>query len=86
MIVPGALSSIVSFSVFCRFLPKEERFTPLFGNHLHYSIDSALELLPLTALAVVLVLVGIGYIKSFYGNDAPETDEPANATPSANGK
>jgi chloride channel protein, CIC family len=38
VIVPGAIASIVSFSVFCLFLPKERRFMPLFGSHLHYTI------------------------------------------------
>lgn len=70
VIVPAAVSSIVGFSVFSLFLPAELRFTPLFGNQLHYAPGSILELIPLTILAVVLVVVGIGYIKVFYGTQA----------------
>lgn len=66
VIVPAAISSIVGFSVFSLSLPHDKRFTPLFGDKLHYSIGSATELVPLTALAAILVAVGILYIEAFY--------------------
>jgi chloride channel protein, CIC family len=67
VIVPAAVSSIVGFSVFSLFLPPQKQFMPLFGERLRYQIASASELLPLTLLAVVLVLAGIAYIEIFYG-------------------
>ncbi|HEY2253767.1 MAG TPA: chloride channel protein, partial [Planctomycetaceae bacterium] len=67
VIVPTAISSIIGYSVFSSFLPGDVQFTPLFGNRLQYAVASPAELLPMTILAVVLVLVGIAYIKTFYG-------------------
>lgn len=67
VIVPAAISSIVGYSVFSMFLPAEKRFMPLFGDHLQYSFSTPWELVPLTILAGVLVVVGIVYIKTFYG-------------------
>jgi len=67
VIVPAAISSIIGFSVYSLWLPPDVRYVPLFGKGLDYSIGSPLELLPLGLLAIVLVLVGILYIKTFYG-------------------
>jgi CIC family chloride channel protein len=67
VIVPAAISSIIGYSVFSLFLPADQRFVPLFGSHLNYAVASPAELLPLTVLALILVLVGIVYIKLFYG-------------------
>ncbi len=67
VIVPAAISSIIGYSVFSMFLPADQRFVPLFGSHLNYAVASPAELLPLTVLALILVLVGIVYIKLFYG-------------------
>ncbi len=67
VIVPAAISSIIGYSVFSLFLPADQRFVPLFGSHLNYAVASPAELLPLTVLAFILVLVGIVYIKFFYG-------------------
>lgn len=67
VIVPAAMSSIIAYSVYSLFLPAGLRFSPLFGKALNYSLGSPMELLPLTALAFVLVLVGILYIQVFYG-------------------
>lgn len=66
-IVPSAVASIVGFSVFSFSLPPEKQFMPLFGDKLHYSIQSPSELLPLTLLALVLVVASVAYIKTFYG-------------------
>jgi len=66
-IIPSAISSIVAYSVYGFSLPKESRFAPLFGNDLRYAIGSFTDLIPLTVLAVILVLVGILYINCFYG-------------------
>ena len=63
VVVPAAIASIVGYSVFSLSLPTEKRFMPLFGERLHHTFHSPAELLPLTALAVLLVLVGIAYIK-----------------------
>ena len=67
VIVPAAMSSIIGYSVFSLFLPADKQFMPLFGNRLQYSLGSPVELLPLTILAIILVAVGIVYIKVFYG-------------------
>jgi CIC family chloride channel protein len=67
VIVPSAISSIIGYSVFSSFLPADLQFTPLFGNRLQFEMASPAELLPLTVLAGILVLVGIVYIKVFYG-------------------
>jgi chloride channel protein, CIC family len=67
VIVPAAMSSIIAYSVYSLFLPAELQFAPLFGKTLNHAMTSPMELLPLTALAVVLVVVGVLYIKVFYG-------------------
>lgn len=67
VIMPAATSSIVAYSVYTQSLPEEIRFVPLFGEHLNHRFASPVELLPYAALAVVLLLVGILYVKSFYG-------------------
>lgn len=67
VIMPSAIAATVGYSVFAYSLPPDRRFMPLFGANLHYSIGSLTELLPMTLLAVVLVLVGVLYIKTFYG-------------------
>ena len=66
-IVPAAMASAISYSVFCLLLPPELRFTPLFGRHVFYDVGSPLELLPYGAMAIVLVIAGVLYIKTFYG-------------------
>ncbi|HVT30844.1 MAG TPA: chloride channel protein [Lacipirellulaceae bacterium] len=67
VIVPAAVSSIISYSVFSYWLPPEMRFVPIFGKHLQFEMSSVLELLPMTILAVVLVVVAVLFIKTFYG-------------------
>ena len=67
VIVPAAISSIVGYSVYALSLPADKRFTPLFGSQLKYAIGSPLELVSYAVLAVVLVVVGVLYIKMFYG-------------------
>ncbi len=66
-IVPAAISSAVAYSVFCLWLPPSLRFVPLFGADISYGINSPLELLPYGAMAIVLALAGVLYIKTFYG-------------------
>ncbi|MBI1311462.1 CBS domain-containing protein [bacterium] len=66
VIVPAAISSIVSFSVFS-VLIGASGFTPLFGNGLHYELKSLFELIPMALMSVMLVLAAVTYIKTFYG-------------------
>lgn len=66
-IVPAAIASIVGYSVYGFALPPEKCFAPLFGNSLKYALVSPLELFPLALLSIVLVLVGVVYVKIFYG-------------------
>ena len=56
VIVPAAVASTVSYSVFSFWLPPELRFIPLFGKTLTYQLATVMELLPMTFLAIVLVL------------------------------
>ncbi|MBS0264458.1 MAG: chloride channel protein [Planctomycetes bacterium] len=67
VIVPAAISSIVGYSVFSAFLPADVRYLPLFGDQVEHVVSSSLELVPLSILAFILVVVGILYIKTFYG-------------------
>jgi len=67
VIVPAATASIVAYSVFTQSLPMETRFMPLFGDALEHPFNSPVELIPYTFLAVVLTLVGLVYVKTFYG-------------------
>jgi len=67
VIVPAAVASTIGYSVFSFWLPAKVRFMPLFGERLGYRLASLAELLPLTALAIVLVIVAVFYIKCFYG-------------------
>lgn len=67
VIVPAAVASTISYSIFSYWLPASVRFMPLFGEKLGYRLMSLVELLPLTALAIVLVAVAVLYIKCFYG-------------------
>ena len=65
-VVPAAIASIVSYTVYCLTLPAELRFTPLFGADLSFQPLSPVELVPLAALALLLALAAIVYIKMFY--------------------
>jgi CIC family chloride channel protein len=67
VIVPAAVASTIGYSVFSYWLPDDIRFTPLFGNQLRFKLASVAELIPLTILAVILVVVAVAYIKCFYG-------------------
>ncbi len=67
VIVPAAVASTVSYSVFSFWLPADVRFLPLFGKQLQFQMSSVLELIPMTLLAAALVVVAVLFIKSFYG-------------------
>ena len=67
VVVPAAISSIVSYSVYSLFMPAEAAFLPLFGNGLHYQMSSLSELLPMALMSIVLVLAAVVYIRTFYG-------------------
>jgi len=55
VLVPGAISSMVAYSVYCLFLPVEARFTKLFGSGLEHVTAGPGQLPMLTLLAIVLV-------------------------------
>lgn len=71
VIVPAAMSSIIGYSVYSMVLPSELRFGPLFRHDEAIrgtlTMSSALELVPYTVLALILVIVAVPYIKVFYG-------------------
>ena len=70
VIIPAATSSIIGYSVFRMLsqwlLPGHGEYGPLFGQ-LTLEFHSPLELFPYAGLALVLTLVGVLYIKVFYG-------------------
>lgn len=67
VIVPAAISSIISYSVYSMTLPTELRFLPLFGAPPEFVRSTMWDLIPFGLLSIILVLVGILYIKVFYG-------------------
>ncbi len=67
VIVPAAVASTISYSVFSFWLPADVRFLPLFGKQLQFQMSSVLELIPMTLLAAALVVVAVLFIKLFYG-------------------
>ncbi|TWT79205.1 H(+)/Cl(-) exchange transporter ClcA [Planctomycetes bacterium CA13] len=67
VIVPAATASIVAYSVFTQSLPVETRFMPLFGDTLDHPFSSPIELIPYAVLAAVLTVVGMIYVRIFYG-------------------
>jgi CIC family chloride channel protein len=67
VIVPAAVSSTVAYTVYCLSLLPSMRFSPLFGEGLQLRVESPLELLLFAAMAIVLAVVGVLYIKTFYG-------------------
>lgn len=67
VIVPAAAASIVAYSVYVQSLPTEVRFMPIFGDSLAHQFVSPIELTAYLVLAVVLVFVGMLYVKIFYG-------------------
>ncbi|MEZ6137230.1 MAG: chloride channel protein [Pirellulaceae bacterium] len=66
VIMPAAVASTVAYSVFCFSLPVENRFLPLFGEDLLFDFRTPLELIPYALLALVLVVAGVLYIRTFY--------------------
>lgn len=69
VIVPAAFSSIVGYTVYALSLPPATRFSPLFGE-LKFELGSPLELVPYAALAILLAMTAVFYIKVFYGTQA----------------
>ena len=67
VVVPAAISSIVSYSVYSLFMPADAAFLPLFGDGLHHEMTSLAELLPMALMSIVLVLAAVIYIRTFYG-------------------
>ncbi len=67
VVIPAATASIIGYSVYSQSLPEEIRFAPLFALRPELAPGSPLELLPYAVLALILVAVGIVYIKVFYG-------------------
>ena len=71
VVIPAAGASIIGYSVYCLSLPASYRFIPLFGTGLsQLRFESPLQLLPYAALALILTIVGVLYIKVFYGTHA----------------
>lgn len=67
VIVPTAISSIVAYSIYGLFLPKSLTFGHVFAGLEQFSMHSIGELLPYGIMSLVLAVVGIAYIKCFYG-------------------
>ena len=67
VIVPTAISSIIAYSLYGLFLPSDMTFSHVFGKLPAYKMFSLAELLPYGLMSLILALVGICYIKVFYG-------------------
>lgn len=67
VIVPTAIASIVAYSVYGIFLPANMTFMHVFGQLPEYEMQSLTELLPYGVMSLILAMVGIAYIKCFYG-------------------
>lgn len=67
VIVPSAISSIIAYSVFGLFLPADRTFGHVFGQLPEYPMNSLTELIPYGLMSVLLSVVGIAYVKCFYG-------------------
>lgn len=67
VIVPTAISSITAYSIYGMFLPNHMTFGHVFGRLPAYQMTSLLEMIPYGIMSLILALVGIIYIKCFYG-------------------
>ena len=67
VIVPTAISSIIAYSIYGLFLPVEMTFGHVFGRLPAYKMFSLAEMIPYGIMSLILALVGVGYIKFFYG-------------------
>ncbi|MCA9048189.1 MAG: chloride channel protein [Planctomycetaceae bacterium] len=67
VIVPSAISSITAYSLYGLFLPADMTFSHVFGKLPNYTMNSLAELLPYGIMSLALSVVGILYIKCFYG-------------------
>lgn len=65
VIMPAAIASTVAYSVFQLSLPAHMRFVPLFGDSLDLEVESLVELIPFTILALGLVAAAIVYVSTF---------------------
>lgn len=67
VIVPTAIASITAYSIYGMFLPSDMTFGHVFGRLPAYSMHSLTELIPYGVMSLLLALVGVAYIKCFYG-------------------
>lgn len=67
VIVPTAIASITAYSIYGLFLPADMTFGHVFGRLPEYSMHSLGELIPYGVMSLLLALVGVAYIKFFYG-------------------
>jgi chloride channel protein, CIC family len=67
VIVPTAISSILAYSIYGLFLPVGQTFDHVFGGLAEHSMHSLSELIPYGIMSLVLSVIGIAYIKCFYG-------------------
>ena len=70
VIVPGAVASIVAYSVYTQSIPADVRFQPIFGAGLSHTLSSPLELVPYTILALLLLLIAAVYVRCFHATQA----------------
>lgn len=67
VIVPTAIASITAYSIYGLFLPSDMTFGHVFGRLPEYSMHSLTELIPYGVMSLLLALVGVAYIRCFYG-------------------
>ncbi len=69
VIVPAASASVIAYSVYVQSLPAESRFVPLFGADLNHTFISPLQLPAYALLALILLVIGIVYVKVLFGTN-----------------
>jgi CIC family chloride channel protein len=70
VIVPAAIASIVAYSVYTQSLHSDVRFAPIFGGELGHQLNSPMELIPYTLLAILLLLIAAAYVRFFHATQA----------------
>jgi len=70
VIVPAAIAAIIGYSVYTQSLPDTVRYASIFGAGSGLALNSPLELVPYTLLAILLLLIAAAYVRFFHATQA----------------
>lgn len=70
VIVPAAIASIIAYSVYTQSIPSDVRYQSIFGAGLSHTLNSPLELVPYTLLAILLLIIAAAYVRFFHATQA----------------